>query len=91
MYAKGMTLRDIQSHLQSLYGIEISPTMISQITQKIMSVIKDWQQRPLQAIYAHLVMDAIHYKVRQDGKIVNKAVYIIIGIDLDGKKDVVGM
>ncbi len=91
MYAKGMTVRDIQDHLHNLYGIDVSPTMISQITEKILPVIKEWQQRPLQEVYAHLIMDAIHYKVRQDGKIVNKAVYIILGIDLDGKKDVVGM
>ncbi|GAB6084777.1 IS256 family transposase [Alkaliphilus crotonatoxidans] len=91
MYAKGMTVRDIQDHLQNLYGIDVSPAMISQITEKIMPIIKEWQQRPLKPIYAHLVMDAIHYKVRQDGKIVSKAVYIIIGIDLDGMKDVIGM
>ncbi len=91
MYAKGMTVRDIQDHLNNLYGIDISPTMISQITDKIMPIIKEWQQRPLDRIYAHVVMDAIHYKVRQDGKIVNKAVYIIIGINLDGMKEVLGM
>jgi transposase-like protein len=91
MYAKGMSVRDIQDHLFNLYGIDVSPTMISQITEKIMPVIKEWQQRPLESIYAHVVMDAIHYKVRQDGKIVNKAVYIILGINLDGMKDVLGM
>ncbi len=91
MYAKGMTVLDIQNHLENLYGIDVSPTMISQITDKIMPIIKEWQQRPLKSIYAHVVMDAIHYKVRQDGKILNKAVYIIIGIDLDGMKDVIGM
>lgn len=91
MYAKGMTVRDIQQHLESLYGIDVSPTMISQITEKIMPTIKEWQQRPLQEVYAHLVLDAIHYKVRQDGRIVNKAVYIILGINLDGLKEVLGM
>lgn len=91
IYAKGMSVRDIQDHLFNLYGIDVSPTMISQITEKIMPVIKEWQQRPLESIYAHVVMDAIHYKVRQDGKIVNKAVYIILGINLDGMKDVLGM
>jgi transposase-like protein len=86
MYAKGMTIRDIQEHLNNLYGIEVSPTLISQITEKIMPIIKEWQQRPLQEVYVHLILDAIHYKVRQDGRILNKAVYIILGIDLDGKK-----
>jgi len=65
--------------------------MISQITEKIMPTIKEWQQRPLQEVYAHLVLDAIHYKVRQDGRIINKAVYIILGINLDGLKEVLGM
>lgn len=91
MYAKGMTVRDIQQHLESLYGLDVSPTMISQITEKIMPTIKEWQQRPLQEVYAHLVLDAIHYKVRQDGRIINKAVYIILGINLDGLKEVLGM
>lgn len=92
MYAKGMTVRDIQDHLLNLYGIDVSPTMVSQITEKFMSIIKEWQQRPLKPIYAHLGMDAaIHYKVRLDWKIVSKAVYIIIGIDLDGMKDVIVM
>lgn len=91
MYAKGMTVRDIQQHLESLYGLDVSHTMISQITEKIMPTIKEWQQRPLQEVYAHLVLDAIHYKVRQDGRIINKAVYIILGINLDGLKEVLGM
>lgn len=91
MYAKGMTVRDIQEHLNNLYGIEVSSTLISQITERIMPIIKEWQQRPLQEVYAHLIMDAIHYKVRQDGRIVNKAVYIIIGTDLSGLKEVIGM
>ena len=91
MYAKGMTVRDIKDHLEKLYGIDVSPTMISQITDKIMPVIKEWQNRPLEEIYAHVLMDAIHYKVRQDGRIVNKAVYIVLGITLKGKKEVIGM
>lgn len=91
MYAKGMSVRDIQDHLNNLYGIEVSPTMISNITDKIMPVITEWQYRPLESVYAHVVLDAIHYKVRQDGKIVNKAVYIVIGVNLDGFKEVLGM
>lgn len=91
MYAKGMTVRDIQEHLNDLYGIEISPTMISSITDKIMPVIKGWQNRPLDKTYAHVVMDAIHYKVRHDAKVVNKAVYIVIGVNVDGFKEILGM
>ncbi|ACB84473.1 IS256 family transposase [Natranaerobius thermophilus] len=91
MYAKGMTVRDIQTHLQELYGVDASPTLISGITDKIVPLIKEWQNRPLSRIYAHVVMDAVHYKVRQDGRIVNKAAYMAIGIDLDGMKDVLGI
>ena len=91
MYAKGMSVRDIQTHLSDIYGVEASPALISNITDKIMPVIRDWQSRPLQEIYAVLFLDAIHYKVRQEGQIVNKAAYMIIGIDLDGQKDVLGM
>lgn len=91
MYAKGMSVRDIQTHLSDIYGVDASPGLISNITDKIMPVIRDWQSRPLQEVYAVLFLDAIHYKVRQEGQIVNKAAYMIIGIDLDGQKDVLGM
>lgn len=91
MYAKGVSTRDIQDHLNHLYGIDVSPTMISNVINKIVPLIKEWQNRPLQSIYAVVFMDAIHYKVKQDGAIVNKAAYMVIGIDLDGNKDVLGM
>jgi len=91
LYAKGVSVRDIQAHLNQLYGIDISPTLISNVTNRIMPLIKEWQSRPLQKTYAVLFLDAIHYKVKQEGHIVNKAVYIVIGVDLDGCKDVLGM
>lgn len=91
MYSMGMSTRDIQNHLNNIYGIEVSPSLVSQITDRIMPIIKEWQVRPLKKMYVHLVMDAMHYKVRQDGKIVNKAVYIIIGTDTDGMKEILGM
>lgn len=91
MYAKGMTVRDIQSHLQNIYGIEASPALISDITNKIFPLIKEWQNRPLQTVYAAVFIDAIHYKVRQNSQIIKKAAYMAIGIDLDGKKDVLGI
>jgi putative transposase len=90
-YAKGVSTREIQDHLQNLYGIEISPTFISNFTNKIIPLIKEWQNRPLQGVYAVVFLDAIHFKVKQDGAIVNKAAYMVIGIDLDGNKDVLGM
>lgn len=82
---------DIQDHLQQLYGIEVSPTLISNVTNKVVPMIKEWQNRPLQAIYAVVFLGAIHFKVKQDGAIVNKAAYMVIGIDLDGHKDVLGI
>lgn len=91
LYAKGFSTRDIQYHLRQLYGIEASPTLISNITDKIMPMIKEWQNRPLHSIYAIVFMDAIHFNVKQDGMITKKAAYMTIGIDLEGRKDVLGI
>ena len=91
MYAKGMTTSDIETHIRDIYGVEVSDTTISRITEKILPIVREWQQRPLESIYAVVFMDAIHYHVRSEGQIVRKAVYIAIGIDLEGRKDVLGM
>ena len=91
MYAKGMTTNDISSHIEDIYGLEVSDSLVSRITDKILPVVKEWQQRPLENIYAVVFMDAIHYNVRCEGRIVKKAVYIAIGINMDGKKEVLGM
>ena len=91
MYAKGMTTNDIESHMRELYDIEISDSTISRITDKILPIVKEWQERPLEEIYAVVFMDAIHYHVRNEGRIVKCAVYIAIGIDMEGHKDVLGM
>lgn len=91
MYAKGMTTADIETHIHDIYGLEVSDTTISRITDKILPIVREWQQRPLESVYAIVFMDAIHYHVRSEGQIVKKAVYIAIGIDLDGHKDVLGM
>jgi len=91
MYAKGMSNRDIEDHLRSLYGIDVSATLISKITDKIVPEIREWQGRLLKSIYAIMFFDAIHYPVRTDGVVKQRAVYIAIGIDLEGKRDVVGL
>ena len=91
MYAKGMTTNDIESHMRELYDIEISDSTISRITDKILPIVKEWQERPLEEIYAVVFMDAIHYHVRNEGRIVKRAVYVAIGIDMEGHKDVLGM
>ena len=91
MYAKGMTTTDIESHMRELYSIDISDSTISRITDKILPIVREWQERPLEEIYAVVFMDAIHYHVRHEGRIVKRAVYIAIGIDMTGRKDVLGM
>lgn len=91
LYAKGVSTREIQDHLVNLYGIEVSPTLVSNVTNKILPMIKEWQNRPLQGVYAIVFLDAIHYKVRYEGLIQNKAAYMVIGVDLDGNKDVLGI
>ena len=91
MYAKGMTTSDIEEHIRDIYGIDVSDTTVSRITDKILPVAKEWQQRPLETVYAVVFMDAIHYHVRSEGRIIKKAVYIAIGINLDGRKEVLGM
>ncbi len=91
MYAKGMTTGDIEMHIRDIYGLEVSDSTISRVTDKILPIVRDWQNRPLEAIYAVVFLDAIHYHVRSEGQVVKKAVYIAIGIDVDGRKDVLGM
>lgn len=86
MYAKGMTTGDIESHMRELYDIDISDSTISRITDKIMSVVREWQERPLEEVYAVVFMDAIHYHVRSKGRIVKWPVYIVLGIDMTAQE-----
>lgn len=91
MYARGMSTRDIQAHVAEIYGANISPTMVSNITGKIIEVAKEWQSRPLSKVYPITYFDAIHYKVREGGKVVTKAAYTCLGINMEGKKEVLGL
>ena len=91
MYAKGMTTSDIETHIQDIYGLECSDSTISRITDRILPVVREGQSRPLEEVYAVVFMDAIHFHVRSEGQIVKKAVYIAIGINMDGLKEVLGM
>lgn len=91
MYARGMSVRDIGAQLEEFYGTAVSPALISRITDKVLEGVEAWQNRPLEDVYAVLFMDAIHYKIRNEGKIANKAAYTCLGIDLDGKVDVLGI
>lgn len=91
MYAKGMTTRDIQEHVKDFYGVDISPTFVSNVTDKVLELVAQWQARPLESVYPIVFFDAIYYKVRQDGRIISKAAYTCLGIDLKGHKDVLGI
>ncbi|MDK0709570.1 IS256 family transposase [Clostridium perfringens] len=91
MYAKGMSTRDIANQVNEMYGMDVSPTLISNITDKIIPSIKEWQCRPLESIYPIVFMDAIHFKVKKDNSIVNKAAYAAIGVNIEGNKDVLGI
>jgi len=91
MYARGMTTRDIQDHVRELYGAEISPTLVSTITDKVMGIATEWQNRPLESQYVAVFFDAIHYKVREHGRVICKASYTSMGVTLDGKRDILGI
>lgn len=91
LYSQGTSTRDIEKTMQEMYGIEVDATRVSKITDKLLPLIREWQNRPLESIYAMVLLDAIHYKVREEGMVVKKAVYIAIGTDLEGKKDVLGL
>ena len=91
MYSKGMTTSDLETHIRDIYGISVSDSTISRVTDKILPVVREWQSRPLERLYPIVFMDAIHFHVRSEGQVVKKAVYIAIGINLDGIKDVLGM
>ncbi len=90
MYGKGMSTRDIQDILDELYGISVSPTTISAITDKVWELVEAWQNRPLERVYAIVFLDAIHIKIKRDGKIQNIAVYNVLGVDLEGNRDILG-
>ena len=91
MYARGMTTRDIQAQLQDIYGVEVSPSLVSRVTDEVLSEVKAWQNRPLDPLYPIVFLDAIRVKARSDGHINNQAVYLAIGINMDGLKEVLGM
>ena len=91
MYARGMTTREIQGHLQEMYGVEVSPTLISDVTDAVMEEVKAWQSRPLEPLYAILYLDALYVKMRHEGRVENRAVYVALGVDWDGRKDVLGL
>jgi putative transposase len=91
LYGLGMSYKDISAHLEEMYGLEVSTGTLTAITDKIIHTVKEWQARPLESIYPIVWLDAIHYKIREDGKVLGKAVYTILGVNLEGRKDVLGL
>jgi transposase-like protein len=91
LYACGMSQRDISEQIKELYDVDISPELVTKITEKIMPEVVAWQNRPLEAVYPFVFMDAIHYKVREDHRYVTKAAYVVLGITMDGRKDILGV
>jgi len=91
MYAKGMSNRDIEDHLRDIYGVEASASLISRITDKILPAVTEWQNRPLDAVYPIVFLDGIIFKVRKDARVINKCVYSVLGINMDGHKEILGI
>jgi putative transposase len=91
LYARGLTTRDIQSHLEEMYGVEVSPTLISEVTDAVLEEVRAWQSRPLDSVYAIVYLDALVVKMRQEGRVENRAVFVAIGVTLAGQKDVLGL
>lgn len=91
MYARGMTTREIQGHLEEIYGVEVSPSLVSEVTEAVMEEARAWQSRPLDAIYPILYLDALMVKMRHEGRVENRAVYVAIGITMEGAKEVLGL
>ena len=91
LYACGMSQRDIAEQIKNLYDVEISPELVSKISEKIMPEVNDWQNRPLEEVYPFVFMDAIHYKVKEDHRYITKAAYVVLGINMEGGKDILGI
>jgi putative transposase len=91
MYARGMTTRDIQGHLEEIYGVEVSPALVSNVTEAVQDEVRAWQNRPLEPIYPIVYLDALYVRMRDNGHVQNRAVYVAIGINLEGCKEVLGL
>ena len=91
LYARGLSVREIQGHLEEIYGTEVSPDLISTVTNEVLDEVRAWQSRPLDAVYPIVYLDALQVKIRDDGRVANRAIYLAIGINLQGRKEVLGM
>ena len=91
LYARGMSVRDIQAQLQEMYGVEVSPTLISNVTDAVIDEVKQWQNRPLDAVYPIVFLDCLVIKVRDNGRVINKSLYFALAVNMDGYKELLGM
>ena len=91
LYARGMSTREIQGHLEEIYGVEVSPTLISNVTEAVLEDVRAWQNRPLDPIYPIVYLDALYLKIRDSGHIQNKAIYVVIDVNLEGSKEMLGL
>jgi len=91
LYARGMTTREIQSHLEEMYGVEVSPALVSKVTDAVLEEVRTWQNRPLEKLYPVVFLDALFVKIREGGQVANRAVYVALGVNLEGEKDVLGL
>ncbi len=91
LYARGITTRELQDHLEEIYEVEVSPALISRVTDAVLDEVKAWQNRPLDAVYPIVYLDAIHLKIRTDGRVQNRAVYVALGVDMTGNKELLGL
>ena len=91
LYAKGMSTRDIVATFEEMYGAEISPGLVSQVTNAVIEQVVEWQNRPLDAVYPIVYLDCIVLKIRQDKRVINKAIYLVLGINIEGHKELLGM
>ena len=91
LYARGMSVREIQGHLREMYGIEVSPDLISRATESVLEEVREWQGRPLERLYPMVFLDALRVKVRDEGLVRNKSIYVVLGVTCEGEKEVLGL
>ncbi|MBT5513694.1 MAG: IS256 family transposase, partial [Rhodospirillaceae bacterium] len=91
MYARGMSVREIRGHLEELYGVGVSPDLISRVTDEVMDEVRDWQDRPLDEVHPIIIFDALRVKIRDEGVVRNKAVYLALGFTIEGHKEILGL
>ena len=91
LYSRGLSTREIKAHIEEIYGVEVSPDLISSVTEGITELVREWQTRPLEAVYPIVYLDALRVKIRVEGSVQNRCIYIAIGVNIEGKKETLGL